>query len=172
MNQRASLQLNNFGFIDRVAFWVATGLGAGLMPKAPGTFGALESVVVFVIAYAWSIPSQTLVILFVGLSLISFVLGVWASSRVCRATGIDDPGQIVVDEICGQFIALVPVAVAPSALGILLAFVLFRLFDIFKPYPIRKLEHLHGGLGVMADDGLAGLYAGALVWLAHYFRLV
>lgn len=172
MNQSASTELKNFSPVDRVAFLMATGFGAGLMPKAPGTFGALESVVVFSIAFALAIASQTLVILIVTLSVVSFPLGVWASSRVCKATGIDDPSQIVVDEICGQFIALVPVAFAPSTLGIILAFILFRLFDIFKPYPIRKLEHFHGGLGVMADDALAGVYAAALICLAHTFRLI
>ncbi len=172
MNQSASIETKSLKPIDRVAFWMATGCGAGLMPKAPGTFGALESVLVFILALAFAIPSQPLVILVVTLSVISFPLGVWASSRVCKATGIDDPGQIVVDEICGQFIALVPVAFAPSWLGVTLAFLLFRLFDITKPYPIRKLEHFHGGLGVMADDALAGIYAALLVWLAHYCSLV
>jgi phosphatidylglycerophosphatase A len=172
MNQRASIQLENFKPIDRLAYWVATGFGAGLMPKAPGTFGALESVVVFVIAMALHFSPATLVVLFVTLSIVSFAVGVWASSRVCKATGIDDPSQIVVDEICGQAMALVPVALAPSAAGVILAFILFRLFDITKPYPIRKLEHFHGGLGVMADDALAGVYAAALVWLAHLLRLV
>src|ERR1051325_3039396 len=162
MNQRANMQLQNIGIVDRVAYFIATGFGAGLMPKAPGTFGALESVMVFIIAFAFHLSSSTLVVLFATLSAISFAIGVWASSRVCRATGIDDPSQIVVDEICGQFIALVPVAFAPTVLGLISAFVLFRLFDIFKPYPIRKLEQFHGGLGVMADDALAGLYAAAL----------
>src|SRR5215208_6777415 len=143
MNQPASIQLKNVNTVDRLAFLMATGFGAGLMPKAPGTFGALESVLVFIIAFALHLSSPTLVVLFATLSVISFISGVWASSRVCKVTGIDDPSQIVVDEICGQFIALVPVAFAPSASGIILAFILFRLFDIFKPYPIRKLEQFH-----------------------------
>jgi phosphatidylglycerophosphatase A len=172
MNQRASIQLKTFNFVDRLAFLIATGFGAGLMPKAPGTFGALESVVVFIIAFALHLSSSMLLTLFSILSIVSFVSGVWASNRVCKATGIDDPSQIVVDEVCGQFIALVPVALAPSAPGIGLAFILFRLFDIVKPYPIRKLEHFHGGLGVMADDVLAGIYAAALIGLAYWFKLI
>ncbi|MEW6127132.1 MAG: phosphatidylglycerophosphatase A [Acidobacteriota bacterium] len=172
MNQHTSIQFKTFNAIDRFAYLIATGFGAGLMPKAPGTFGAIESVLVFVAAVALPLSPQILLILFSLMSLVSFAAGVWAANRVCKATGLDDPGQIVVDEICGQFIALVPVALAPSWLNIVLAFLLFRLFDITKPYPIRKLENFHGGLGVMADDVLAGIYAALLVWLAHLLHLV
>ena len=95
-----------------------------------------------------------------------FALGVWASGRTCRASGLEDPGLIVIDEISGQLIALTPLAFAHSIAGAVAGFALFRLFDIFKPYPIRRLEALHGGLGVMADDALAGVYSGLLVWIA------
>jgi phosphatidylglycerophosphatase A len=106
------------------------------------------------------------------LNIAIFALGVWASSRTCRMTGLDDPSRIVVDEISGQLISLAPLAFAPSTLGVIAAFALFRLFDIFKPYPIRKLEALHGGLGVMADDALAGIYSALLIWAGIQLGLI
>ena len=83
-----------------------------------------------------------------------------------------DPQQVVVDEISGQLISLWPLAASASVGGVLMAFVLFRFFDILKPYPIRRLERLPGGLGVMADDALAGGFAAVLVWLGRHFGLV
>jgi len=76
--------------------------------------------------------------------------------------------------VSGQLIALMPLALWPSfsITMVIIAFLLFRMFDIFKPYPIRKLERLHGGLGVMADDTLAGIYAAALLWLAHTIHIL
>lgn len=163
--------------LDRFAYLIATGAGAGLSPVAPGTFGAAEGVGIFLAAHALAInyfllsPRSTLV-LFVILNAVVFAVGVWAAGRACRICELDDPSQVVVDEVSGQLIALAPLAVAPSALGVVAAFVLFRLFDIVKPYPIARLERLHGGLGVMSDDALAGLFAAALVWLGIYLRLI
>ena len=144
---------------DRLAYLLATGFGAGLAPKAPGTFGAVESVAVFALLVAFGVTPQGLLLSLIALDLISFFVGVWAASRTCRLTACDDPGQIVIDEINGQFIALTPLAFSPTWQGALLAFLLVRLFDIWKPYPIDRLERLHGGLGVMADDALSGVYA-------------
>jgi phosphatidylglycerophosphatase A len=106
-----------------------------------------------------------------GLNIVLFVVGVWASSRTCRISGLKDPQKVVIDEVSGQLIALVPVALSPAHVPVIAAFALFRLFDIFKPYPIRKLESLPGGLGVMADDALAGLYAAALIWIGRLLHL-
>jgi phosphatidylglycerophosphatase A len=107
-------------------------------------------------------------------NLIIFAAGVWASTRTCEITGLKDPRLIVIDEVSGQLIALTPLAVWPSfsVAGVIAGFLLFRLFDIFKPYPIRKLERLHAGLGVMADDVLAGIYAAVLLWIAHLVRIL
>lgn len=171
MNQPVSVELKNINAIDRIAYLLATGFGAGLMPKAPGTFGALESVAVFSLMFALHLSGQLNLILLIAFSLLSYVVGVWAASRVCKLMNNDDPKQVVIDEINGQFIAFLPLAFHPSILGIIIAFAFFRLFDIFKPYPIRKLEQMHGGFGVMSDDTLAGVYAAVLVWLGHYFTL-
>ena len=172
MSQPVSVELKNINAVDRVAYLLATGFGAGLAPKAPGTFGALESVAVFSLMFALHLSGQVNLILLIAFSLLSYVVGVWAANRVCILLKNDDPKQVVIDEINGQFIAFIPLAFNPSVLGIVVAFALFRLFDIFKPYPIRKIEHLHGGFGVMSDDTLAGGYAAAIVWLGRYFTLV
>jgi phosphatidylglycerophosphatase A len=88
------------------------------------------------------------------------LIGIWAASRVEARLRIKDPGIVVIDEVAGQMIALLSVpAFFPGWLPVLSAFLLFRLFDIWKPYPIRRLEALESGLGIMADDILAGIYA-------------
>jgi len=151
---------------------MATGAGAGFSPFAPGTCGALEAVAIY-FAIALLLPgAMERFVLLLALNVAIFAAGVWASSRTCRMSGLEDPSQIVVDEISGQLIALTPLAFAHSATGVIAGFALFRLFDIFKPYPIRRLEALHGGLGVMADDGLAGIYSALLIWLAINLGLI
>ena len=161
---------------DRIASAIATGLGAGLMPFAPGTFGAFEGLLLFLCLY--SILSRSLLsdlsilVIFVIANLLVFIAGVWASGATCRITGKSDPGSIVIDEVSGQLIALLPLSLGPNIRGLIVGFVLFRLFDIFKPFPIRRLERLHGGFGVMADDALAGIYAAAVLWPVQSYGLV
>lgn len=172
MNQPASIQLKSIKPLDRFAYLTATGFGAGFAPKAPGTFGALEGVGLFLLTLALPLASQQHFMLLVGLNILLFAAGVWASKRTCEISNLEDPSQVVVDEISGQFIALAPLAFGWSVGLIILAFLLFRLFDIFKPYPIRKLEHLPNGFGVMLDDVLAGIFAALIVWLVSAFRLL
>lgn len=168
--------LKNVSRLDRFAYTLATGLGAGSAPIAPGTFGAIEGVAIFlaflVLANRFSFSPTLSVVLLVIINILLFVVGVWASNRACAISGVKDPGQIVIDEISGQLIALTPLAASPSMAGVIAAFALFRLFDISKPYPIRKLESLPTGLGVMSDDALAGVYAAVLAWLLVMWRLV
>lgn len=159
---------------DRIAYALATGLGAGFAPVAPGTAGAIEGVAIYLAVQGLNPFGASSLF---ALSIINIVLlgiGVWASSRSCEIIGIDDPHSIVIDEVSGQLIALTPLALLPSisVIGVVIGFLLFRLFDIIKPYPIRKLERLHGGLGVMADDVLAGVYAAILIWLGVRFQLL
>jgi len=156
-----------------VAYALATGLGAGFAPIAPGTVGSAEGVVIFVAIFAIHLGQASLVIVLTIINVVIFVIGVWASTRTCELTGLKDPRLVVIDEVSGQLITLAPFAFFPlSIVGIVAGFLLFRLFDIFKPYPIRKLERLHAGLGVMADDVLAGIYAAAVLWLGHLARLI
>lgn len=158
---------------DRAAYLIATGFGAGLVPVAPGTVGAIEGIAIYLAVRALFFGQLTL---FLGLLILNiglFLLGVWASSKTCKVIGTGDPHQIVIDEISGQLISLTPLSLLPSLSlpGLIIGFALFRAFDIFKPYPIRKLERLPGGLGVMADDALAGIYAAVLLWCGQLFFL-
>lgn len=91
--------------------------------------------------------------------------GIWAASRTEHLSGKKDPGKVVIDEVAGQYIALLPIplSIEPAWWSMLAAFILFRFFDIVKPYPARRLESLHGGLGIMADDLIAGVYAAVVV---------
>jgi len=119
----------------------------------------------------WALSGRQAVLLAVANTLI-FAVGVLASDRVCKILQAKDPRRIVIDEVSGQLISLSPLLISPTWLSVLIGFLLFRIFDIFKPYPIRKLEHLPGGLGVMADDVLAGVYAAVLVWAGRRFHFI
>jgi phosphatidylglycerophosphatase A len=141
--------------LDYGALAIAT-WGVGYLPLMPGTFGSLVGVGVFLLLKFW-------VVQVVAIVLITWV-GIWAATRTERVLALKDPGIVVVDEVAGQMIALVPVSL--FGLGwvwIIVSFILFRLFDIFKPYPARRCESLRGGLGIVADDLVAGLYAALLV---------
>ena len=141
------------------ATWIATAGGAGLLPGAPGTWGSLVGV-----ALAWVVVrlAGPTTLLLVALAL--FALGCWAAERVSQATGIADPGFIVVDEVAAQALVLVIAPLTPAAY--LAGFILFRIFDILKPWPIRLLDRkIHNGFGVMIDDVAAAIYAGALLFL-------
>jgi phosphatidylglycerophosphatase A len=136
------------------ARWVASFCGAGLAPLAPGTVGSLAALLPGV-ALLWVSHAA----LAAGV-LVVVALGLWA---VGAAHAGDDPGWVVIDEVAGQWIALLGLA-HPSVPGVLAAFAAFRLFDVVKPGPVRWVERLPGALGVLADDVLAGLLAAALVW--------
>ena len=140
------------------AKWVASFLGSGLVPVAPGTVGSLAALPPG-LALLWVSPTA----LAVGAVLVTGI-GLWA---VQAARAGDDPGWVVIDEVAGQWIALLALP-HPSVLGALAAFAAFRLFDIAKPGPVGWAERLPGALGVMADDVLAGALAAALVWAVRW----
>lgn len=160
---------------DYLALAVAT-CGVGFIPFAPGTFGSVVGIGLWaivrggVLAILWPLAGRNnLNLLHISYGLIASQLlavvlitlaGTWAGSRVEKLQGAKDPGKVVVDEVAGQFIALIAVPIQfENWWTIILAFLLFRFFDIVKPYPARKFENLHGGLGIMADDIVAGIYA-------------
>jgi phosphatidylglycerophosphatase A len=151
---------------DWVAIVIATAGGAGFAPKAPGTAGSVVGVLVYFLIETLAIDAYYLhaIIFF-------FIVGIWASSRVENLWG-HDSSRIVIDEVVGQMITFWGIATGgyqPSAFHIFLGFGLFRLFDIVKPFPIRHLERFKGGLGVVADDAGAGIYALAVLTLVvHY----
>lgn len=174
MNRSSPIDGQSITVKDRIGYVIATGLGAGFVPIAPGTVGAAEGVAIFLAIHALHLEPGSSLFVLASINVVVFAVGVWASNRACEITGLKDPRLVVIDEVSGQLIALTPLALLPSfsITAVVIGFFLFRLFDIFKPYPIRKLELLHGGLGVMADDALAGVYAAALVWLSHLLRLI
>lgn len=133
---------------------IACGFGSGLLPKAPGTWGSAVGLALWLL-----VPPQP--IWQIGACVVGFLIGWLASAQVCQRHGLADPPQVVVDEIIGVWIA---VAALPSeALWLLVGFVLFRAFDILKPFPIRALERrFKGGFGVMIDDVAAGAIAGLI----------
>ena len=151
----------------RRTFWawtVATFFGAGFGKPGPGTWGSVAAVLVWA-AYAWGLhPSAgVLFIVLLGGIALSIILGVPAASAVARESGRKDPQFVVVDEVAGQWIALLG---AHTDWGqALLALILFRLFDITKPFPVRQLEALPQGWGIVFDDVAAGLYALGVGWL-------
>ncbi len=135
---------------------IASGLGTGFAPRAPGTAGSLAALLVgalLLLLPAWVLPLGIVAVTLAGL---------WATAR---AGGADDPGWVVIDEVAGQWIALLPLA-RPSPLGLLAAFALFRLLDITKPGPIGWADRQHGAVGVMADDVIAGGIAALILWAA------
>lgn len=139
---------------------IASGFGSGFSPFAPGTAGALVAVAIWTVLF-YTIPFTTLLIVTSLLVVLFTAAGVW-SSDVLEPEWGKDPSRVVVDEMVGVWIALLAVP-ENNIWYILFAFVLFRFFDIFKPLGIRKMEQLDGGIGVMADDILAGVYSFVLL---------
>jgi phosphatidylglycerophosphatase A len=138
---------------------IATWFGAGLLPFMPGTWGSLAALP-FAWIIAWLFGARALLLA----AAVLFVIGWWAAAQVTRASGVEDAGSIVVDEVAGQWLALV--VTPPDLIAYALGFVLFRLFDIAKPWPARWAdETLGGGFGVMADDVVAGFYAATALLL-------
>ena len=152
-------------------FWawtVATFFGAGLGKPGPGTWGSVAAVLLWAV-YAWGFhpaPQALLIALIVGIAL-SITLGVPAATSVARESGRKDPQFVVIDEVAGQWIALL--GSRADWRHALLALVLFRIFDITKPFPARQLESLPEGWGIVFDDVAAGLYALGVGWLLRHF---
>ena len=139
----------------RLAWSIATWFGCGRVPKAPGTAGALGAIPLYLLAMCVGRAGV------VAAALVVTAAGVWAASVVVRELKDDDPQVIVADEVAGMLITMIPVR-AVSWLGVLLGFALFRLFDVVKPWPVRRFESLPGGWGVVMDDVAAGVL-GAVV---------
>ena len=135
---------------------IASGFGSGFSPFAPGTAGALVAVIIWTVLF-YVIPFNILLVLTSLLIVLFTAAGIWSADKLESEWG-KDPSKVVVDEMVGVWIALLAVPVG-NVWYILFAFLLFRFFDIFKPLGIRKMEQLEGGIGVMADDILAGIYS-------------
>lgn len=137
------------------------GLGSGLAPVAPGTFGTLAAIPFYLLLSTLSLP------LYLALLLISAVVGVWICGQTADALGVHDHPAIVWDEFVGLWVTMIA---APAGwLPLVLGFALFRLFDVLKPWPIGWLDkHVSGGLGIMVDDILAGVMACICLHIALY----
>jgi phosphatidylglycerophosphatase A len=149
---------------DRIAIAIATAGGAGFVPRAPGTAGALVGVLIYL-----AMEGMQMGVYYLHAIIFFLIAGTWTSWRVEQLYGHDSQ-RIVIDEVIGQMITFAGVAGKSqlSALYIILGFGLFRLFDITKPFPIRRLERFKGGAGVIADDVGAGFYALATLTLIRY----
>ena len=141
-----------------IARAIATGLGSGYSPIAPGTAGSAVGLLLF-----WPL-ARLHAFAQVAITLALVMAGIAAASHVARRLGIEDPGVVVVDEVAGMWVTLLFLPVTPFTAAV--GFVAFRAMDVFKPYPARQLEHLHGGWGIMADDLMAAVYANLLVRIA------
>ncbi len=156
---------NPSGIVDYIALALTT-FGVGYIPGAPGTYGSAVAVAIYFgvvsfeirgwygvgIPFHWALNALLLIIF--------CLIGIWASGRTAPIFGRKDPSQAVVDEVMGQLITFAFIPFGISWPFILAGFLLFRLFDIWKPYPIDSLQSLPGGLGICADDIVAGVYAG------------
>lgn len=151
------------------AGWIACGFGSGMSPVAPGTAGSLVALL------PWFALRELPIMYFAAVVVFAFALGMWACDWAVRTLKIADPGAVVWDEFVGQWIALAPLIMWPLGwIWIVAGFVLFRIFDIAKPWPVSWAdEKVSGGLGVMLDDVIAGMYAAlalaALQQLVHAF---
>ena len=142
---------------------IATVGGVGWFPVAPGTAGSAVGVVIYLLTRAWSAPAQ--VALLLGITLV----GLWAAGVAEVELKKEDPGPVVIDEVAGQLLTLLLTGVGWK--GAIVGFFIFRVLDIIKPFPARRLERLHGGLGIMADDLMAGLYGLGLMMLLLRFAI-
>lgn len=145
------------------AGWIACGFGSGLTPKAQGTFGSLAALLPWLLMRELSVPAWLTIIV------VSFAIGVWACDVAGRILGVADHRSLVWDEFVGLWITLLPALAAPWW-AIVAGFALFRLFDVWKPWPIAWFDRrVKGGFGVMLDDVIAGLFAGVVLFLILHF---
>ncbi|MCC5014053.1 MULTISPECIES: phosphatidylglycerophosphatase A [unclassified Legionella] len=140
------------------AYFIAFGFGSGLMPVAPGTWGTLAAIPVYLL-----LAGQPLII-YLLMTILAFLLGVWVSDKVSQEMGVHDYSGIVWDEVVGYLLTM---TMAPIGWGwMIIGFILFRIFDIWKPQPIRSIDkQVHGGIGIMLDDVLAAIPAWLLMQL-------
>jgi len=152
---------------SKLALLLSTWFYAGYAPVAPGTAGSAAAVLIAVALHRyWGFGPWH----FAALAVLLFYPAVQAATITAQEAKAKDPGFVVVDEVIGQWMTLAGAA-ALNWKSFLLAFILFRLFDIWKPAPVRQLEALPGGLGINADDVMAGVYAALVLRLAGWFNL-
>lgn len=153
--------------VPTIPLLISTFFYVGLSPVASGTVGSLVAALLYLV-----LPGlHNVIALIVAISVV-LVAGTWSSSVVERRLKVQDPGIIVIDEVLGQWIALVTIGYAGDPVYVAFAFLAFRFFDIVKVWPARVFERMHGGVGVMLDDAVAGVYAWIAAHLAMYGYLM
>ena len=147
---------------DYLALAIST-WGVGYLPLMPGTFGSLVGVGIFLGLTQIAKGNTLVAVVLVAIVAVTFA-GIWAAARTEDLSNRKDPQKVVVDEVAGQLISLFPLTLFTqwSIVAVIISFILFRFFDIVKPYPAGRLEALEGGLGVMCDDLVAGVYAAVI----------
>jgi phosphatidylglycerophosphatase A len=152
----------------RWAWAIGTFFGAGLLQPGPGTYGSIAAVLLwYTAAHALHPAAVALAISTTIAAIIATLIGIPAATIVARESGREDPGQVVIDEVAGQLVALI--AIPADWRHAVLSLLLFRAFDIVKPPPIRQFERLPAGTGIMLDDVAAGLFALAVAQVAHLY---
>jgi len=164
----------------RLALFIATACGLGYIPVAPGTWGSLGGILLYFavqVAFpptyfpglrkSFEVPGWSAAWAGIATTVVIAALGVWSATTAARFWNVSDPQRVVIDEVSGQHMTYL-LAFAPlNWKYLLLGFILFRVFDIWKPFPARQAESLPGGWGIMADDWIAGIYAAIGLWLAR-----
>lgn len=153
----------------RWAALVATFCGIGRLKPGPGTWASLATVILWALALSRISPSLRPAATVAAAAVVTLI-GIPAATRVARASGRKDPSIVVIDEVAGQLVSLI--AVPLSWKTFLVGLILFRVFDILKPFPVRRLEQLPEGTGIVVDDLAAGLYALAIMHLLLHFGLL
>ncbi len=153
--------------MNRLALALATWFGCGYFPWGPGTIGALVAVSIAFVLHVYAGSGR---FFFFVLVIVWLVPAIWASTRSARLVKAKDPGLVVIDEVLGQWLTLVGAATLTWK-NFLAAFLLFRVFDIWKPWPIRKIERLPEGYGIVCDDLAAGLYGALILYIGGVFRI-
>jgi len=141
-----------------LSIWIATGLGSGYFPVAPGTAGSAVGLALVIAFRQAPLEPLRLAVCLTAFTGLLFVLGVWSAGKAEKVFGRVDPGQVVIDEVAGQIITFVATP-RITWIGLIAGFILFRAFDIVKPFPARRAERFSGGWGIMLDDVVAGLYS-------------
>ena len=149
------------GLLLRVQLALATAAGIGYTPVAPGTAGSLPGLLLYWgLVRLWGYPAALIAVP------VLLLLGIWCATAAERHFGRNDPGPVVIDEVLGQLVTLL--FLPPTLMHLALGFFVFRVLDVFKPYPANRLEKLPGGSGIMLDDLAAGIYGNLLLHSMHW----
>jgi phosphatidylglycerophosphatase A len=153
--------------VRRLAVLLATWFGCGYFPVGPGTIGSLAGIAVAVLIHLYTGAGRVSLLL---LTLVLVLPAVWASTETAREYALKDPGLVVIDEVLGQWVTLLgATALRPGSF--VMGFLLFRAFDIWKPWPVRNLESLPEGIGIVADDLAAGVYGALILYIGGALRI-